>query len=163
MCLLHPSNNGGKVRTIQTAIAKDGGRDLLLDFARHSPSVVAGVALYIYSPRGPQYMIGIIASTIAFAYLTMAATGTSLEEAQDMSFFWRKEEVMTPPGGEPFDYGPPSAFGLWSPTVLAEVSWPAFVNGLPGVVAMSVIYLLRCSLHAGEFFEAILPPSAEAV
>ena len=80
--------------SIQAAIASGNGMSLLKDFARHAPSVVAGAALYILGPRGPQYLLGIIAGTVVFAYVTMFVTGTSLEEAQDMSFFWKKEEVM---------------------------------------------------------------------
>ncbi|KAL7532451.1 hypothetical protein ACHAXR_004636, partial [Thalassiosira sp. AJA248-18] len=60
-----------------------------------------------------------------------------------------KEEVMiSDDGKEFFIYGPPSAFGLWSPSALRKICWPAFMNGLANVIAMSVIYLLRCSLHA---------------
>ena len=69
-----------------------------------------------------------------------------------MSFFWRDNEVMIPPSGGDVGlrHGPPAAFGMWSPAVLGEVCWPSFRNGLPNAITMSVIYLLRCSLHAGE-------------
>ena len=135
--------------TIQHAIALEDGMRLLKNFARHAPSFVAGSALYRLGPRGPHFMLGIIASTVGLAYLTMLLSGTSLDEAQDMSFFWKKEEVMMDKSLD-FTYGPPSAFGLWSPQVVGMICWPAFKKGLPGVIAMSVIYLLRCSLHAGE-------------
>ncbi|KAL7550719.1 hypothetical protein ACHAWF_013954 [Thalassiosira exigua] len=133
--------------TVQAALAEGDGESLLMNFARHAPSVVAGAALYVWGPRGASYLIGIVSSTIAFAYLSMAATDTTLEEAQNLSFFWKPEEVMFPKDGNLFGFGPPAAFGLWSPKVLGKICWPAFFNGLSGVVAMSVIYLLRCSLH----------------
>mmetsp|Transcript_16617 Transcript_16617/g.35906 ORF Transcript_16617/g.35906 Transcript_16617/m.35906 type:complete len:1197 (-) Transcript_16617:138-3728(-) len=134
--------------TIQKAISSGSGMSLLMNFARHAPSFIAGAALYVLGPRGPHFLLGIIVSTITFAYLTMLLTHTSLEEAQDLSFFWKKEEVMMSTDGKDFSYGPPSAFGLWSPAVLRKICWPAFMNSLSGVIAMSVIYLLRCSLHA---------------
>jgi hypothetical protein len=108
--------------------------------------------MYLLGPRGPHYHLGGLASTIAAAYLAMLATGTSLEEARAMGFFWGPDEVMTPPGAErPFaGFGPPAPFGLWSAEAWGAICWPAFRHGLHGVVAMSVIYLLRCSLNAGE-------------
>lgn len=123
---------------------------MLMDFARHAPSFVAGVALYIYGPRGTHFLIGIISATIIFAYLVLFLTGTSLEDAQDLSFFWKREEVML--SSKSFNYGPPSAFGLWNPAVMGKICWPAFMNALDNVIAMSVIYLLRCSLHVGKYY-----------
>ena len=145
-------------KTIQNALAARDWMALLMDFARHAPSLAAGGALYVFGPRGPHFLLGIIASTVLFAYVTMAVTGTSLEDAQDLSFFWKQDEVMMTQDSRVFKHGPPDAFGLWSPSALGKISWPAFKNGLGGVIAMSIIYLLRCTLHAGEchLFESVL-------
>ena len=130
--------------TIQKAImARDG------TFTRHVPSILGGTALWLLGPKGAHYLVGIIASTVAFAYLSMSVTKTSLDDAQDLAFFWKSEEVMMSIDGLEYNYGPPSPFGLLNRSVFELICWPAFKNGLPGVIAMSVIYLLRCSIHAG--------------
>jgi hypothetical protein len=125
---------------------------LISRIGRHVPSVIAGVGMYFLGPRGPHYLLGALASTIAAAYVVMMLSGTTLEMAREMNFFWGAEEVMTGKGHRPlFGFGPPMPFGLLSMEAWNAISWPAFMNGLHGVVAMSVIYLLRCSLNAGEF------------
>jgi hypothetical protein len=119
---------------------------------RHVPSVVAGAGMYSLGPRGPHYLLGGLASTIAAAYFVMLVSGTTLEMAREMNFFWGAEEVMSGKGNSPlFGFGPPMPFGLLSMEAWNAICWPAFMKGLHGVIAMSVIYLLRCSLNAGEF------------
>mmetsp|Transcript_13080 Transcript_13080/g.27490 ORF Transcript_13080/g.27490 Transcript_13080/m.27490 type:complete len:1323 (+) Transcript_13080:168-4136(+) len=135
--------------TIQRVLGS--GNIILLgtSLLRHIPSLVVGSLLYILGPRSPFFLIGLIAATVVLAYSLMALTETSLEEAQGMGLFWKKEEVMmTPTTDEQKSWGPPQAFGLWSPSVIKNISWPAFANGLSDAIAMSLIYLLRCSLHA---------------
>jgi MFS superfamily sulfate permease-like transporter len=140
-------------QTIQSVIGSGDVTLLLTKLGRNLPSFVAGVALYLLGPKNPAYLIGIILGTVVLAYATMLVTDTSLQEAQELGFFWKKEEVMMSQDGESFEsswgfYGPPRPFGLWVPSVFGKICWPAFMNGVSDVVAMSVIYLLRCSLHA---------------
>jgi len=132
--------------TIQKAIMARNGIET---FARHVPSILGGTALWLLGPRGAHYLVGIIASTVCLTYLMMLVTGTSLDMAQDMSYFWKREEVIMSKDDLEYNYGPPSPFGLMNRSVFELICWPAFKNGIPGVIAMSVIYLLRCSIHAG--------------
>jgi len=132
--------------TIQKAIMARNGIET---FARHVPSILGGTALWLLGPKGAQYLVGIIASTVCLTYLMMLVTGTSLDMAQDMSYFWKREEVIMSKDDLEYNYGPPSPFGLMNRSVFELICWPAFKNGIPGVIAMSVIYLLRCSIHAG--------------
>jgi len=132
--------------TIQKATMARNGIET---FGRHIPSILGGTALWLLGPKGAHYLVGIIASTVCSAYLTMLVTGTSLENAQEASFFWNREEVIMSKDDLEYNYGPPSPFGLLNRSVFELICWPAFKNGIPGVIAMSVIYLLRCSIHAG--------------
>ena len=136
--------------TIQRVLASGDKVLLLSSFSRHLPSLVVGFLLYKMGPMSPFFLIAIIGATVAVAYSIMALTRTSLEDAQDIGLFWKEEEVMMAPVNDGFHrpWGPPAAFGLWSPSVLRKICWPAMLNGMSDVIAMSLIYLIRCSLHA---------------
>eukprot|EP00985_Skeletonema_marinoi_P009507 scaffold4417_cov73-Skeletonema_marinoi.AAC.1 len=69
--------------------------------------------------------------------------GTSLHEAQALGFFWEEKEVVM--SSETHHDFP---MHLWSHGVLKKISWDAFWNGVPDVIAMGLIYLIRCSLQA---------------
>ena len=118
--------------------------------ARHAPSLVAGAALHVVRSRGNHFLPWVIGLTVAVAYLVMFLTGTSLGEARGMALFWDRAEVTKPAAAARGGYAPPLPFGLWFPAVLGSICWPAFRHALSNVLAMSVIFLLRCSLHAGE-------------
>jgi hypothetical protein len=137
--------------TVQKVLVS-GETCIFKEFGRHLPSLAAGAALYNYGPKKIGYLIGIISSTVILAYTVLMVTNHTLEEAQEMGFFWKSSEVVM--SNESDDkklmwgkLGPPSPLGLFFPSVLKSICWPAFMNGLNNVVAMSIIYLLRCSLR----------------
>ena len=138
--------------TIQKVLASGDMVHILSEFGRHMPSLVAGTALYMYGPKNVGYLIAIIMSTVVLAYTVLGITDHSLEEAQDMGFFWKSSEVVMANQSQDVQLkwgmlGPPTPLGLFFPSVFRCISWPAFLNGLSNVVAMSIIYLLRCSLR----------------
>jgi hypothetical protein len=125
---------------------------ILTEFVRHAPSLLVGAALYNYGPRNITFLIGIISSTVILAFLFMILTNHTLEEAQSMGYFWKSSEVVMANEAENLQLkwgilGPPTPLGLFFPSVIQCISWPAFLNGLNNTVAMSIIYLLRCSLR----------------
>jgi len=120
-----------------------GSEHRLFSVMKHVPSIIAGIALYFLAPKSPVYLIGVIACTIALAYSTMMLTGTSLHEAQALGFFWEEKEVVM--SSETHHDFP---MHLWSHGVFKKISWDAFLNGVPDVIAMGLIYLIRCSLQA---------------
>jgi len=129
--------------TVDTGIAVQhfwGSEHRLFLVMKHVPSIISGTVLYFLAPKSPVYLIGIIAWTIVLAYSTMILTGTSLHEAQALGFFWEEKEVTTPQTHYPMH--------LWSHGFFEKVSWDAFMNGVPDVIAMGLIYLIRCSLQA---------------
>lgn len=134
---------------VQKVIASRNVKYICAEFIRHIPSLVGGVALYIFGPRKIGYLIGIILATVVLAYFLLFVTNITIGDAQEMGFFWKSSEVMMTkhPESAPNKWGPPAPFGLWCPSVLKSICWPAFLNGLNNVIAMSVIYLLRCSLR----------------
>ncbi len=127
--------------TLGTAYANG----MLMDrIGRHVLSVIAGVGMHFLGPRGPNYLLGGLASTIV-AYFVMMLFGMTLEMAREMSFFWGAKEVMMPhhmgKGQRPlFGFGPPMPFSLLSMEAWNAICWLAFMNGLHSVIAMLVIY-----------------------
>ena len=120
-----------------------GTEDRLFSFMKHIPSIISGTALYFLAPKSPLYLIGIVACTIVAAYSIMLVTGTSLHDAQTLGFFWKEEEVVMSPEAHR-DYQTHLLFS----SAFQKICWPAFKNGLPGVVALGLIYMIRCSLQA---------------
>jgi MFS superfamily sulfate permease-like transporter len=119
-----------------------GSEHRLFLVTKHIPSLISGVALYFLAPKSPLYLIGIVVCTIVLAYSTMLLTGTSLHDAQTLGFFWEENEVVMSP--QDYDY----PMHLWSHGAVEKISWDAFMNGVPDVIAMGLIYLIRCSLQA---------------
>lgn len=119
-----------------------GSEHRLFLVMKHVPSIISGIALYFLAPKSPVYLIGVIAWTIVLAYSTMLLTGTSLYEAQALGFFWEEKEVVMSP--QTYHY----PMHLWSHGFFEKISWDAFMNGVPDVIAMGLIYLIRCSLQA---------------
>lgn len=137
---------------VQKVLASGDMSLLLSDFGRHLPSLIAGAALYNYGPQKIGYLIGIISSTVILAYTLLMITNHTLEDAQVMGFFWKSSEVVMANESEDKllswgTWGPPTPLGLFFPSVFSSISWPAFMNGLNNVIAMSIVYLLRCSLR----------------
>ena len=122
------------------------------EFTRHAPSLVAGTALYNFGPKNIWYLIAIISSTVCVGYFALFVTNHSLEEAQEMGYFWKSSEVVMANQSQDLQlgwgrFGPPAPLGLFFSSPLKYICWPAFLNGLDNVIAMSIIYMLRCSLR----------------
>lgn len=137
---------------VQKVLASGEVMHIIAEFARHLPSFIAGCLLYNFGPKNIGYLIAIITSTVLLAYTALSVTNHTLQEAQEMGFFWRSSEVVMANESKDVQLswgrlGPPSPLGLFFPSVLKCISWPAFANGLNNVIAMSIIYLLRCSLR----------------
>ena len=60
----------------------------------HIPGVIVAVIMKYLGPKNPFYVIVVMFSTIAAVYATLLATGTSLEEARDMGWFWHYEDIV---------------------------------------------------------------------
>ena len=149
--------------TVQHALRSNTWEELLKNLTRHSASLLAGFCLFLLGQRGPMWTIGVLSFTVLCSYLLMILTGTSLKDAQGLNFFWQAEEVTgygTPPLFE--HYGPPYPFGLASLRVSEKICWPAFANGLPGVVAACIIFLMRCTLHAAALKKVVAQNKASA-
>jgi MFS superfamily sulfate permease-like transporter len=122
----------------------------------HIPSVVLGlsISIFISGPRKswtPLFVLG----TIPVVFTIMLFTGTTLDEARQDGWFWKKEEfesvsdssIYDYNSGDGFSWNPPLPFGVFVGVLRGNVYLPAIIKGLPVSLAMGLMYLLRCSLH----------------
>jgi len=122
----------------------------------HIPSVVVGVSISVFvsGPRKswtPLFVLGTIPIVFAILYFT----GTSLEEARELGWFWKREEfesvaddsIYNIHGENGITWNPPLPFGVLVGILRGKVYFPAIIRGLPVSIAMGLMYLLRVSLH----------------
>uniref|UniRef100_A0A7S4MC96 Uncharacterized protein n=1 Tax=Odontella aurita TaxID=265563 RepID=A0A7S4MC96_9STRA len=115
----------------------------------HIPSLCVAVLMKILGPKKPWLTPVLVLCTVALGYLVMLFTGTSLSQAQELGWFWTKEEFMLDAGGARIgSWSPPLPFGIVPSIFQGKVHIPALMAGLPSAVAMAAVYLLRCSIHA---------------
>eukprot|EP00548_Thalassiothrix_antarctica_P012186 CAMPEP_0194155466 /NCGR_PEP_ID=MMETSP0152-20130528/64686_1 /TAXON_ID=1049557 /ORGANISM="Thalassiothrix antarctica, Strain L6-D1" /LENGTH=1083 /DNA_ID=CAMNT_0038862353 /DNA_START=98 /DNA_END=3349 /DNA_ORIENTATION=- len=108
----------------------------------HGPSFIAGCIMKFYGPSNPFFVLYCIGVLVAICYCVLFITGTSMDEAQQEGWFFSPSDLESEPQG----FQPPIPFAvLFS---LQHVSWNAVWNSMETVVALSFLYLLRCSLHA---------------
>lgn len=69
------------------------GRALL----HHVPSFVIGVVMHIVGQRDSLYVIALIFATLFASYTLLWITNTSLEEAQELNWFFSSKELQDPP------------------------------------------------------------------
>ncbi len=124
----------------------------------HIPSVVVGgsISVFVSGPRKsltPLFVLG----TIPIVFMIMFFTGTSMDGARELGWFWKKEEFESVSESSLYDFhrseegklswDPPLPFGVVIGVLRGNIYLPAIMKGLPVSLAMGLMYLLRCSLH----------------
>lgn len=112
----------------------------------HSPSVVVGFTMHGLGKQHPLLVILLVITTVAGFWVIMLLTNTSLKEAQDAGWFFSTEDFVSNdsvPG-----LAPPLPFGPWGSLWRNDVSWSAFLAGLPPMISLAFLYLIRSSLHS---------------
>jgi hypothetical protein len=69
------------------------GRALL----HHAPSFTVGVVMHIVGQRNSLFVIALIFATLFGSYAMLWITGTSLERAQELNWFFSSKELQDPP------------------------------------------------------------------
>ena len=123
---------------------------LLRAFWHHLPSVlVAGIMKYL-GPKSPFYVVGLVAGTVASFYVYMCVAGVSRQEMIDAKWFWASSDLVYEPLDSAIGFSawvPPAPFGLMKSLWEGQVHWKAVSAGLETTMALSFLYLIRCSLH----------------
>jgi len=124
----------------------------------HFPSVIAGISISLFAsgPRKswtPIFVLG----TIPVVFIILCFTNTSLDDARDMGWFWKKDEFESISDSSiysihhhdngNFAWKAPLPFGVVLGVLRGNIYFPAIWKGLPVSLAMGLMYLLRCSLH----------------
>lgn len=129
----------------------------------HVPTLaVAGLMKYL-GPKNPFFVVAVVFATVALFHVVIFVTGTSMEEMTETGWFWSHDQLV-------YDsHIPTMGFAKWAPPapfgVLAElrqVHWGAVQKGLSTAVALSFLYLIRCSVH-GAALKKNIPNLARKV
>lgn len=111
----------------------------------HLPSFLVGTTMHYAAPKNPFYVLFLVMISIILSYLAIMVTGSNLEEARNEQWFWRSTDLEY----ESIDqWDPPTPCGLYHSLHHRNLHMKAFKAGIPTVVALTFLYLIRCSLHA---------------
>jgi MFS superfamily sulfate permease-like transporter len=115
----------------------------------HIPSCCVGVCMHLSGPKNPLFVILLVCCTVLGSYLLLWATGTTLAEAQTQNWFFSADDLVPQyPTLSLKDYALPAPFGVWVSVWRGDVFWEAFLAGMPMMMALVLLYLVRCSLHS---------------
>jgi MFS superfamily sulfate permease-like transporter len=129
----------------------------------HIPTlVVAGFMKYL-GPKNPFFVVGVVFVTVGLFHIIMFFSGTPMEDMIEMGWFWSHDELVYTSSTVAlgFDkWAPPAPFGVLAE--LRQVHWSAVQKGLSTAVALSFLYLIRCSVH-GAALKKNIPNLARKV
>ena len=142
-------------QTIGYVVAsKDWENTVKPSMYHHAPSLALGVVMHIIGQSNPFMVILFVMCSIPGAYVVMYVTGTNLEQAQDANWFFSARDLSRPMetnstahDGSPL-YGPPSPFGILAALARNDVCWGAAKEGIPIIIALAFLYVIRSSLQA---------------
>ena len=135
-------------------ILTSGDFDLIrYALVHHIPTIIVAGFMKYLGPKNPFFVCLVVVVTIALFYVFMLVTGTTLEEMKEDGWFWSHEELVYDNYSSTlgFDvWAPPAPFGV--PVAIHQVHWGAVRNGLSTAIAMSFLYLIRCSVYVFNGF-----------
>jgi hypothetical protein len=130
-------------------ILMSGDTDLMIyALIHHIPTlIVAGFMKYL-GPKNPFFVVMVVFITIGVFYVYMFVSGTSFLEMEEQGWFWSHDELVYQSSSSTLNFehwAPPAPFGVMAE--LGSVHWGGVKNGLSTAVALSFLYLIRCSVH----------------
>lgn len=117
----------------------------------HTPSIILGILMHLLNRQHPYWVLGIMFATIFSAYVLLWITQTSLLEATSQNWFFSVNDLVKSSVTKSLsikNYGPPLPLGAWIATRRGQIVWEAVYAASPHVLALALLYLIRCSLHA---------------
>lgn len=130
--------------------AVNGDWNLIVNsFLHHLPTVCIAACMKYLGPKNPFYIFVLVMSTIVMFYIAMFVFGVSIEEMRENHWFWSKEEIVYRPEVliDCNRWQSPVPFGWINGMFRGKICWPAVLTGLDTTMALSFLYLIRCSLH----------------
>ena len=121
----------------------------------HAPSLLVGTAMHLCGPKHPFAVILLLLFTVLAFYFVMFLTGTSLQQAQELKWFYTVEDLVpmttTTDGSRTttkFAWEPPMPFGYIPSAWNGNLHQGAFMEGIPIITALVLLYVIRSSLHS---------------
>mmetsp|Transcript_5493 Transcript_5493/g.11249 ORF Transcript_5493/g.11249 Transcript_5493/m.11249 type:complete len:1101 (-) Transcript_5493:2-3304(-) len=120
-------------------------------FMHHAPTFILAGLMKLLGKLNPLFVTGLIVSSVAVVYMVMYAFDVSMEKAIENKWFWSQSDLVYEGINAKVGFqmwAPPAPFGLWNWMFRGKIHWGAVVSGLEPTLALSFLYLIRCSIHA---------------
>ena len=179
-------NNG---RGISTVLFSGDWNTMQNGLLHHVPSAIVAAIMRYLGPKNPFYVAAVVFGTIGVFHITMLVLGVSMEEMIQAEWFWSSEDLVyekqTPVSSLLWCWAclasleltrfrvpcslqigfavwqPPAPFGWLKSLVSGKVRWSAVWKGIDTTLALSFLYLIRCSLHGAAMKKNV--PNLERV
>ena len=119
--------------------------------------MLIAVLMKYAGPKHPAYVVAILLCTIGAFHLVMLVSGRSLDDMIESGWFWSKSDLIYNPDVA-IGFGnwlPPAPLGWVNSLIVGEIHWGAVRSGLSMTIALSFLYMIRCSLHAAALIKNI--------
>jgi MFS superfamily sulfate permease-like transporter len=133
--------------TIGAILTSHDGELVRYAMIHHVPTIVVAGFMKYLGPKNPFFVCLVVVVTIALFYVFMFVTGATLEEMKEEGWFWSHDELVYE------NFSSTLGFDVWAPpapcgvmVVIHQVHWGAVKNGFSTAIAMSFLYLIRCSV-----------------
>ena len=116
----------------------------------HAPSFIIASLMKYLGRYSPFYVIGLVLSSIFIFYACMFSLGMSMETAIEEKWFWSQSDLVYDSMNAKIGFqqwAPPAPFGIVNSLWQGKVHWGAVARGLEPTIALSFLYLIRCSIH----------------
>jgi len=123
---------------------------ILNAFIHHLPSLLVGVIMKYLTAKNQFFTIACVGVVIALFYVYMFTFGVSMDEMIERKWFWSKSDLHYEPTHATVGFSvweTPAPFGWINAMCSGKVHWGAVAKGFETTVALSFLYLIRCSLH----------------
>lgn len=104
-----------------------------------------------FSHKNPFSVVLVVILSIIGSYVILWLTDTSLQEAQKAEWFFVAKDLEFEIKDSRVGistWAPPAPFGWIVQSFLGNIYWPSFLSALNPALALSFIYLIRCSLNS---------------
>lgn len=116
----------------------------------HAPSFIIASLMKYLGPKNPFFVISLVLASIGLFYVALFSLGVSIESAVEQKWFWAKSDLVYAPMNAKVGFkawSPPAPFGVFHAIWEGNVHWGAVAAGLEPALALSFLYLIRCSIH----------------
>ena len=147
-------NNGMTIQQLfKSHVESESTIDAFQALRHHIPSLLAGLIMFHLGSKNSAWILHLVYLSAALVYVVMGITGTTLEQAQELGWFWKHDDFdsntrLSRIQSGFAEFNPPAPFGVLHALFSGNFYHESVIQGLPTACAMGFIFAIRCSIHA---------------